>query len=522
MADRRAKVRDSLWWERMRHEYISKNEILFSSYPQFEYVCPYDFYRTIFPVGFLQDRGELIPWDQPGGGKPNAIALQITNSLRKITTKSGLKREIPKIERYTWTDDLDGVEERVFDSIDKNENVFVAPVSYFGKARVSLNARFLHAFAIDLDGVSPSKLMNLLKQIDNGKREGNPIWTSIPQPTFMVNSGTGLHLYYVLNDPIPLVPNAVPFLQELKERLTDYVWRDTTSDMEEKQFQGIYQSFRMPGTPTKLNGKDEFSKIKDKYEAVAFVHMENGVPYKCSIEYLLQFAGYKGKGREELLKLAENAGRTPIERARELWPEWYERRVVQRRPTGRWTCKRDLYEWWKKQISEKATDGQRYWCLNVLAAYADKCGVPYDELEKDALEFVPLLESLTTRADNHFEPEHALAAISSYGDGIIHKLTVERIERRTKIDIPRNKRNGRDQVQHLKVMRAIQSVTDPDGLWRNKNGRPVGSGTKERIVKDFAEAHPEMSHSEIARSLGISRPTVIKWLKNSEDALNDE
>ena len=143
-------------------------------------------------------------------------------------------------------------------------------------------------------------------------------------------------------------------------------------------------------------------------------------------------------------------------------------------------------------------------------------------MEKDALEFVPLLESLTTRADNHFEPEHALAAISSYGDGIIHKLTVERIERRTKIDIPRNKRNGRDQSQHLKVMRAIQSVTDPDGLWRNKKGRPVGSGTKEQIIKDFAEEHPEMSHSEIARALGISRPTVIKWLKKSGEALNEE
>ena len=30
--------------------------------------------------------------------------------------------------------------------------------------------------------------------------------------------------------------------------------------------------------------------------------------------------------------------------------------------------------------------------------------------------------------------------------------------------------------------------------------------------------HPEANHSEIARALGVSRPTVIKWLKDDEQA----
>ncbi|MCB6567847.1 hypothetical protein LI169_22605, partial [Desulfovibrio desulfuricans] len=64
----------------------------------------------------------------------------------------------------------------------------------------------------------------------------------------------------------------VPFVQEIKAMLTDYIWRDTVSTLEDVQHQGIYQPFRMPGTPTKLNGKAAGSKIKDKYEAVAFVH----------------------------------------------------------------------------------------------------------------------------------------------------------------------------------------------------------------------------------------------------------
>ncbi len=58
--------------------------------------------------------------------------------------------------------------------------------------------------------------------------------------------------------------------------------------------------------------------------------------------------------------------------------------MVKGRPSGRWIKKRDTYDWRKHQIAEKATDGYRCWCLNVLAAYADKCGRPYDEHERDA------------------------------------------------------------------------------------------------------------------------------------------
>lgn len=57
-----------------------------------------------------------------------------------------------------------------------------------------------------------------------------------------------------------------------------------------------------------------------------------------------------------------------------------------------------------------------------------------------------MLEDLTEREDNHFTEDHALAAIEAYYDPIIHKLTRDRIERRTAIELPKNKRNGRKQV----------------------------------------------------------------------------
>ena len=181
------------------------------------------------------------------------------------------------------------------------EFAVASPVAYRGKNRTAANAHHLWGFCIDLDGVKMEQLRDLLFQIKNDV---------LPAPTYIVNSGHGLHIYYLLEDPVPLYKHLHRPLDELKKGLTRIVWNRYTSeiDPEKRQFQGIFQGFRIPGTQSKL-GK--------RYPVVAF-RFGN----KTSIEVLNRYV-------EDKYRIPDlEQQRLPLEQAKLLYPEWYERRIV--------------------------------------------------------------------------------------------------------------------------------------------------------------------------------------------------
>jgi DNA-binding NarL/FixJ family response regulator len=75
------------------------------------------------------------------------------------------------------------------------------------------------------------------------------------------------------------------------------------------------------------------------------------------------------------------------------------------------------------------------------------------------------------------------------------------------------RRRGRDQKTHLKIARSTCDILYPDGSWRNKNGAP----TKRDEIVNFAREHPGYSNRQIAETLGVSRNTVNKWMRKTED-----
>ena len=161
---------------------------------QFDEVHYLDFYRDIFPEGSFEERGVYED------GKYNGIA---------VTISKGSKRA----KRLTVTDDLDAIT----DMAASDDFCLMSPISYVGKSRKSSNARFMYAMTIDLDGLeSLIQWQQLMDQIDRepGVLVGG--W-GLPRPTYLISSGTGLHLYYVFEKPIPMFKNIVEQLEKLKK-----------------------------------------------------------------------------------------------------------------------------------------------------------------------------------------------------------------------------------------------------------------------------------------------------------------
>ena len=197
-----------------------------------------------------------------------------------------------------------------------------------------------------------------------------------------------------------------------------------------------------------------------------------------------------------------------MEEAKKKYPAWYAKRIVQQAPKGTWVCKRALYDWWLRRIREVQV-GHRYWSIMTLAVYAKKCAIPYEELVSDAIGQIPFLDSLG-KGKQPFTEADVMKALEAYNDSYM-TYPIDTIVERTAIPIQKNKRNGRPRAIHMGLISVMRNYLYPDGAWRNKDGRPKGSGTKKEQVQKWRAAHPDGRKADCVRDTGLSKPTVYKW-----------
>ena len=384
------------------------------------------------------------------------------------------------IYRHTLTDDLN-----VLDTIVERDNFcLMSPISYIGKSRMSEHARVLYALAIDLDGLIVGKsdinagIKTLFHQIETIER--------LPKPTYIISSGTGLHLYYVLDKPIILYPNVIKQLQIYKRELTRMIWQGYITKFEDNvQYESLFQGFRVVGTITK-NGE----------RARAFITGD-----RVTMEYLNSFVIDKYKAVEISYK-----SKMTLKEAQQKYPEWYQKRVIEQKPKGTWTARRNLYDWWKIKVYQKAKVGHRYYCLMMLCVYAKKAGIQNQELEKDAFKMMLFLDTLTTSEDNSFGIKDTIKALEAYNDEYI-TYPINSIAKITDIPILKNKRNYRKQAIHMKIMSSTRDILYPNGEWREGNGRP----SAKKIVQDWQVNNLEGRKVDCIRETGLSKKTVYKW-----------
>lgn len=173
-------------------------------------------------------------------------------------------------------------------------------------------ARELYALAFDLDGIQtrikdgeewPYGLANFFHQVDH--------MMIMPKPTYVVSSGTGVHLYYVFERPVPMFENIVEQIETLKKELTRMMWHDSISKLvDEIQYEPVCQGFRVVGTITKTG---------DRVKA-----FETGG--KVTIEYLNEFVRDEYKVKEFTYK-----SDLTLDQAKNKYPEWYQKRIIEKK-----------------------------------------------------------------------------------------------------------------------------------------------------------------------------------------------
>lgn len=531
-----------------RASYLAKENYLQSYFTQ---VSPMDFYRDVFAKGSLQEygvesdgrgcavfrfcpdkstykklkdriRGELRDEIWRDSDTMMQYFAEMFDALPSESTEE-LNRRYDKLDKAfnageyrkpgqpietSWKFD-----QRVHDDLSElgeaigKRFAIMAPISYYGKKANGKNARYLHAITLDLDGVGVKELKFLIAYFQNGM---------IPTPTYLVNSGHGMHLYYILEEPEPMYQYARAPITKLKNALIEDIWNARTSTIKgHKDDQPWSQMYRVVGSTSKLG---------TGYPATAYK-----VGNYTTLEALNNFL------------LEEDRIQLPLENYRpkgtsghdlEYWkvnnPDWYRRRILKEFDKAPAPNKYPwLYETFKQRMLRSARVGNRYNCMCVLFADAVQCGIPYSVVYEYACSLLDLLNAGVEDSKDLFTQEDIECATKYYVTDFGHFMTLERIEKMTDIKFPRNKRNGNSSSVHSKLMNASRNIKAETGIVRdtrfgakdgnkiNRDGRKKGSKNKvnkaEQTVRDFLQEHPDAKKVDVIRGTGLSKPTVYKW-----------
>lgn len=493
--------------------FLEKNRILEEDYHLLPVTTPAQYFTVLFSrpgehgdVNYMQATGKAN-W---GDHHYNAVAYNLI-PVQVKNKKTGELVWKDRAEKFAITRDLT----ECVNWTDQNmKKVISSPILYAGRSRTQERARSIWGIAIDLDAVRTENLHTLIRFIEK--------FGYIPMPSMIVSSGGGLHLYYLFKKGVGTQTPTVRALQRLKHNMTKHLWNGLfSSDSNPDLHQGIWQGFRVPGTPTKMSG----------YMVKGFVPED--IPYYTVKELndwfqpaLSELIDRDNKPLTEAeIDAVDNNKYLPseisFEEAKEKWPNWNPDKTA-----GQWYCNRKMYDWWLNQVIRgglaykkdfKGTvplaAGRRFYWMQSLVAFAKKCGISYEELRKDAFSLLEQFDSLTVDKHNHFtaiDIESALKLYHKTGKDSVARFTRNYIGAKTHYQFQKRKRNGRTREENLIIARTARDVNDRKlkRQWNAHNGRKDAK----LKVQMWCLDHPySCNKTDCAKELDISTDTVAKW-----------
>ena len=419
----------------------------------------------------LQD--EALEYIQEQYEKKNMVLEQFGEQVSSYTLYEDIFGDTEQIVPIVFIDD-DEKKHIVPMSIDEameqcegRNDVLLGGCTYFNNWISKRSAKDIYSFIIDMDNVYSGILLNALQ---NDWKTAND--EPLPMPTYIVNSGTGLHLYFVLEEPIPNYHISTENLDKLYRALA--IQQTTKRLSLNKQVQWFGQDFRMAGGLNKYNWKNTVFRVGKKWD----------------IDELGKSVGLKDV---HFVRYGEKRTKKPTGQ-----------RKTRLKRQG-WKTNRAFYDYTLRNCRDKTKEGNRYTSMCALSVIAWKCDVSREELERD---LISLLPDYNKGAERQIKEKEIYSAMKMYNSKAM--LTQrESLENWQGWEYKPIKRNGLKQKDHLEIARAIQTIKDRQQgkNWRKGNGRK----SQKNIVLEWLKSHPNGKKVDCIRDTGLSKTTVYKY-----------
>lgn len=366
---------------------------------------------------------------------------------------------------------IDGDEEKrvrpmtVSDAIEfgaLRNDTLIGGCTYFNNWISKKSAKDIHTFIVDYDNAYSGVLLDALQRGWEGASG-----EKFAMPTYIVNSGTGLHLYFVLTEPIPAYHSMTQNIDKLYRALAIQQSRRVYV---QKQIQWFGQDFRIAGGLNKYNWVNTVFRVGKKWDID-----ELGRAVGLKDVHFIRYGEKRQKKRTGHKKRQKVIG---------------------------WKTNRAFYDYALRTCAEKTKEGNRYLSMCALSVIAYKCGVDQDELERGLESLLPKYNKGAVR---QVKPKEIQSAMKMYNEKAM--LTPrESLEHWQGWEYKPIKRNGRKRADHIKLMNFVRDELNHNDHWRDGNGRK-SHGVD---VKQWRSSHPEGRKVDCIKDTGLSKSTVYR------------
>lgn len=395
------------------------------------------------------------------------------------------------------------------------DDVALSPCLFYSNWRRKSLLKYVGAFVLDIDKVRPTHLERFLMLFDQGR---------LLRPTFICNSGSGIHFYYLLDRMLACDSRG----NEANNRIAEEIYKHLYDDVIKKekwtnaQRHWIGQDYRVVNSRTKLGQVSQIFEIGKRYSIEELIRHYNipidpKKPYASQkmISYAQSIADDLGieppnfddsKQTYEFIRVFKDDAYVAREKKRQKREQNTKKKSRKPRKAGTW------YRNTLDHMRDHTSPGYRFSSLKALAIIAYKEKVLEDRFLQDLDDLVEYWKGYNWKGDE-FNSKNAEAIVRFYKNAEKYgNVSSETLEEWLGYEFKRigTKRNGRKQEVHLKLARSNKSVLKELGEMK-KEGRPSGPGVAAKTIMEWRKTNPDGIKAACIRETGLSKPTVYKW-----------